>query len=284
MSRIAYVNGRYVPHRAAQVHIEDRGYQFADAVYEVIAIANGKLVDGDGHLDRLERSLRELRIAQPMTRRALEAVMAEVIRRNSIRNGSIYMQLSRAVAPRDHPFPANPRTQVVMTAKHGAPPSPKIAEDGVKVITQPDIRWSRCDVKSVSLLPNILAKQAAREAGAYETFMVDRDGMVTEGSSTNAWMIDADGALVTRPASNAILDGITRRRVIDLARQSGIKVIERPFSVDELKRAREVFLTSTSAYVTPVTQVDDRTIANGKPGSTTLALRERYLAFMAQVA
>jgi len=284
MSRIAYVNGRYVPHRAARVHIEDRGYQFADAVYEVIAIANGKLVDGDGHLDRLDRSLRELRIAQPMTRRALEAVMSETIRRNGIRNGSIYMQLSRGVAPRDHPFPANPKTQVVMTAKHAAAASSKVVEDGVKVITQPDIRWQRCDVKSVSLLPNILAKQAAREAGAYETFMVDRDGMVTEGSSTNAWIVDADGAIVTRPATNAILDGITRRRVIDLARKSGIKVIERPFSVDELKRAREVFLTSTSAYVTPVTQVDDRTIANGKPGSTTLALRERYIAFMAQNA
>ena len=280
MTRIAYVNGRYVPHRLARVHIEDRGYQFADAVYEVVAVADGRLVDGDGHNDRLERSLGELRIAMPMTRRALEMVMAEVIRRNGITNGSIYLQMSRGVAPRDHPFPADPKTQVVMTAKPAAPPSRKVAEEGVRVITLEDIRWRRCDIKSVSLLPAVLAKQAAREAGAYEAFLVDRDGMVTEGSSTNAWIVDGDGALVTRPASQSILDGITRRRVIALAKAAGIKVVERPFSVDELKRAREVFLTSTSSYVAPVTQVDDAVIANGKPGSTALALRERYIAYM----
>jgi D-alanine transaminase len=217
----------------------------------------------------------------PMSRRALEMVMAEMIRRNAIRNGSIYLQMSRGVAPRDHPFPAHPKTQVVMTAKHAAPPSRKVAEEGVRVITLEDIRWRRCDIKSVSLLPAVLAKQAAREAGAYEAFLVDREGMVTEGSSTNAWIVDGDGALVTRPASQAILDGITRRRVIALAKAAGMKVVERPFSVDELKRAREVFLTSTSSYVSPVTQVDDTVIANGKPGSTALALRERYLAYMA---
>lgn len=284
MSRIAYVNGRYVPQSAATVHVEDRGYQFADGVYEVIAIANRALVDGGWHLDRLERSLRELRIAAPMSRGALTAVIAEVIRRNGIVNGSIYMQLTRGVAPRDHPFPRNAETQVVMTAKHAVAPAKNVAEDGVKVITTPDIRWGRCDIKTVGLLGAVLGKQAAREANAYESFFYDRDQMVTEGSSTNAWIVTQDGAIVTRPPSNAILNGITRLRVIEIARAAGFKVIERPFSLAELKSAREVFLTSTSSYVTPVTQVDEKVIANGKPGSTALALRERYLAFMAAAA
>jgi D-alanine transaminase len=280
MTRIAYVNGRYLPHRAAAIHIEDRGYQFADGVYEVVAVQHGRLVDGDGHLDRLERSLRELRIAMPMSRRALEAVMLEVIRRNRIARGSIYLQLTRAVAPRDHPFPKLSKTQVVMTAKHVPPPPPSVSEDGVKVITAPDIRWDRCDIKTVALLPNVLAKQQAREAGAYEAFLVREDGTVSEGSSTNAWIVTRDGAIVTRPASNAILDGITRRRVIALAREAGHKVEERSFTVNELKSAREAFLTSTTSYVTPVTQIDDTVIGNGKPGSLSLDLRARYIAFM----
>lgn len=280
MTRIAYVNGRYVPHGAAAVHVEDRGYQFADGVYEVVAVQGSKLIDGEGHLNRLERSLRELRIAAPMSRRALEAVMLEVIRRNRIERGSIYLQMTRAVAARDHPFPQKGETQVVMTAKRVPAPAPSIAEDGVKVITVPDIRWERCDIKSVALLPNILAKQQAREAGAYEAFMVDADGAVTEGSSTNAWIITKDGVVVTRPATNAILDGITRRRVIALAKAAGVKVEERTFTVSELKSAREVFLTSTTSYVTPVTQVDSTVIGNGKPGSTSLDLRTRYIEYM----
>jgi D-alanine transaminase len=280
MTRVAYVNGRYLPHHAAAVHIEDRGYQFADGVYEVVAVQGGRLVDGDGHLDRLDRSLGELRIAPPMTRRSLEAVMNEVIRRNRIDRGSIYLQMTRAVAARDHPFPRRGETQVVMTAKRVPPPSPSVADDGVKVITIPDIRWERCDIKTVALLANVLAKQQAREAGAYEAFLVDADGAVTEGSSTNAWIITKDGTVVTRPASNAILDGITRRRVIQLARAAGFKVEERSFTVGELKAAREVFLTSTTSYVTPVSQVDDTVIGNGKPGSLSLDLRARYIAFM----
>jgi D-alanine transaminase len=281
MSRIAYVNGRYVPHRAASVHIEDRGYQFADGVYEVVAVADGRLVDGGPHLDRLERSLGELRIASPMSRRALELVMREVVRRNGVDNGIIYIQMTRAVAPRDHAFPARAETQVVMTARRARPQPARIAEEGVKAITLPDIRWQRCDIKSVSLLPNILAKQQAKEAGAYEAWLVDRNGMITEGSSTNAWIVTRDGQLVTRSVENAILAGITRGAVIELARAEGLSLVERPFSVSEAKAAREAFVTSTSSFVTPVTQIDDHVVANGKPGSISLKLRDRYLRYMA---
>jgi D-alanine transaminase len=281
MSRIAYVNGRYVPHRAASVHVEDRGYQFADGVYEVVAVSDGRLVDGGPHLDRLERSLRELRIAPPMARKPLEHVMREVVRRNGVDNGIIYIQMTRGVAPRDHAFPSKPKTQVVMTARRARPQSPKVAEDGVKAITMPDIRWKRCDIKSVSLLPNILAKQQAKEAGAYEAWLVDANGMVTEGSSTNAWIVTRDGQLVTRSLENAILAGITRGAVLAMAREEGLSLVERPFSVSEAKAAREAFVTSTSSYVTPVTQIDDHVIANGKPGSISLKLRERYLRYMA---
>ncbi|HEX6979244.1 MAG TPA: D-amino-acid transaminase [Alphaproteobacteria bacterium] len=281
MSRIAYVNGRYVPHRAATVHIEDRGYQFADGVYEVIAVAQGNFVDAEPHLDRLERSLRELRIAVPMSRRTLEMVMREVVRRNRVRDGIIYIQMTRGVAPRDHAFPAASRTQVVMTARRSRPQPAKLVEEGVSVVTLPDIRWQRCDIKSVSLLPNVLAKQQAKEAGAYEAWLVDRNGMVTEGSSTNAWIVTPDGKLVTRSIENAILAGITRAAVVDLAREAGLEVVERPFSVAEAKAAREAFLTSTTSYVMPVTRIDDQVIANGHPGNLTLALRERYQRYMA---
>jgi D-alanine transaminase len=281
MSRIAYVNGRYVPHREASVHVEDRGYQFADGVYEVIAVADGRLIDAGPHLERLERSLRELRIAPPMARKPLEQVMREVIRRNGVDNGIIYIQMSRGVAPRDHAFPAKPKTQVVMTSRRSRPQPARIAEEGVKAITLPDIRWKRCDIKSVSLLPNILAKQKAKEEGAYEAWLVDANGMVTEGSSTNAWIVTRDGQLVTRSIENAILAGITRGAVLQLAREEGLSLVERPFSVNEAKAAREAFVTSTSSYVTPVTQIDDQVIANGRPGSISLKLRERYMRYMA---
>ncbi|MBI3708394.1 MAG: D-amino-acid transaminase [Proteobacteria bacterium] len=280
MSRIAYVNGRYVPHKQAAVHIEDRGYQFADGVYEVCAVWNGHIIDEGPHLDRLERSLRELRIGMPMSRQALSLVMREVIHRNAVDTGIIYVQMTRGVAPRDHPFPAIPETQVVMTSRRIRPQPAKFGEDGVKALTLPDIRWERCDIKSVSLLPNVLAKQAAREAGAYEAWLVDDDGLVTEGSSTNAWIVTRDAKLVTRSASHAILNGITRLAVIELARGEGLQLEERPFSVAEAKGAREAFITSTTSFVLPVTQIDDQVIANGKPGSLTLKLRQRYMAHM----
>ena len=199
MSRIAYVNGRYVPHHAAGVHIEDRGYQFADGVYEVMAVDNARLIDAAPHYDRLERSLGELLIDPPMTRAALDVVLREVVRRNRLRHGIVYLQITRGVAKRDHPFPDQAEPAVVATARRGGRPSPQHREEGIGVVTVPDIRWARCDIKSISLLPNVLAKQAARDAGGYEAWQVDDDGMVTEGSSTNAWIVDADGNLVTPP-------------------------------------------------------------------------------------
>jgi D-alanine transaminase len=214
MSRIAYVNGRYLPHGDAAVHIEDRGYQFADGIYEVIAVKDGALIDEALHMARFERSLSELRIAPPMSRRTLELVMREVIRRNRFSNGIVYLQATRGVARRDHPFPADIRTSLVITARAARPANRKAQEEGVKVISIPDIRWARCDIKSVSLLPNVLGKQQAREAGAYEAWQVDRDGMVTEGTSTNAWIVTQDGELVTRQTGNAILNapGVARHR------------------------------------------------------------------------
>ena len=277
MSRIAYVNGRYVPHGEAAVHIEDRGYQFADGVYEVTAVRDGKLVDNDWHMERLERSLRELSIRMPMAPAALAMVMRETARRNGVRNGIVYLQISRGVARRDHAFPPDELSPaLVMTAKSTPPQSAEIVENGVKVISVPDIRWTRRDIKSISLLPNCLAKQAARENEAYEAWQVEAGGEVTEGSSTNAWIIDQAGTLVTHPVENAILNGITRRRLIELAKAQGIPVEERRFSIAEAKAAREAFLTSTTSFVTPIVEIDDKVIGNGKPGAISMRLRALY--------
>lgn len=282
MGRVAFVNGQYVPHGAASVHVEDRGYQFADGVYEVIPVIAGKQVDGIGHRERLARSLRELRITPPMTDRALALVIEEVIRRNRVRTGHVYLQVTRGVAPRDHAFPAESDSAIVVYANSkSAGGLGKQAEEGVEVITAPDQRWARCDIKTVGLLPNCLAKQAAREAGAHEAFMYDSDGFVTEGSSTNAWIVDSEGRLVTRPVSHEILNGITRLSLISLVEGQGIEVVERPFTVEELKNAREVFLTSASALATPVVKVDDHVIGNGRPGSVTSRLVEIFRAYVA---
>ena len=275
MSRIAYVNGRYVPHGEAVVHVEDRGYQFADGVYEVIAVQRGRLIDKEPHLDRLDRSLGELQIGWPMSWAALSVVMAECVRRNRVREGIVYIQMTRGVARRDHAFPHEARTSMVITARSQTP-SARIFPQGVKVVSVPDIRWRRCDIKSVALLPNILAKQFAKEKGAYEAWQVEPDGYVTEGSSTNAWIVDQNGAIVTRHLENAVLSGITRLMLVDLARRNGIELVERAFTLDEAKEAREAFLTSTTSFVLPVVQIDDRVIGNGQPGSVTLRLREMY--------
>jgi len=278
MSRIAYVNGRYVPHADAAVHVEDRGYQFADGVYEVCAIVDGLLIDETLHLDRLDRSLGELQITAPMGRSALKVVMREVVRRNRIRNGMVYMQVTRGVARRDHPFPKGIKPALVVTARAIAPEKIEANNrNGVAVATVPDIRWGRCDIKSVSLLPNVLAKQAAREAGAYEAWLVDKDGFVTEGSSTNAWIVDAEGNLVTRDVTNNILRGVTRTSLFTVAKAAGIPIVERRFTVDEAKRAREAFISSATGYATPVVRIDDAVIGNGQPGSLAERLRDLYL-------
>ncbi len=278
MPRIAYVNGRYTPHASAAVHIEDRGYQFADGVYEVCEVARGYLMDRTRHLDRLDRSLRELRIDWPLTRRALEMVMSEVVRRNRVENGLVYVQVTRGVAPRDHFFPAaSVRPALVVTSRRSDPAAAarKVAQ-GIKVITVPENRWGRVDIKTVGLLPNVLARQQAREAGAAESWFVDANGAVTEGASTNAWIVTADGRLVTRPAETGILRGITRATVMDIARKLGLAVDERGFSVDEAQRAKEAFITAATSVVMPVVEIDGVSVANGHPGSVTLSLREAF--------
>ena len=282
MARIAYVNGRYVPHREAAVHVEDRGYQFADGVYEVIAVRAGRFVDAGPHLDRLDRSLRELRIEPPMGRSALAHVLSEVKRRNRIDNGIIYLQATRGVARRDHPFPAESETALVVTGSHRPPPDPGILETGVDTISVPDNRWKRCDIKSVSLLPNILAKQTAREAGAYEAVFVDEQGFVTEGGSTNVWIVTPGGELLTRELDHGILAGVTRGTVVKLAESLGLSFAERRFTIEEARRAREAFVTSATSYVTPVVRIDEAVIGNGKPGSTARALFEVYARYMEQ--
>ena len=235
MSRIAYVNGRYMPRGEAAVHIEDRGYQFSDGVYEVCEVRGGRMIDERRHMARLRRSLDELRIALPMSPAALGVVMRETVRRNRVRNGIVYLQVTRGVARRDHAFPP-PGTppSIVVTARSFDPAGQRAtAAEGIAVITVPDDRWERVDIKSISLLPNVLAKQAAREQGAKEAWFVDRDGRVTEGSSSNAWIVTMDGKVVTRPADNGILRGITRSVLIDVIKAQGLDFEERPFTVEE---------------------------------------------------
>ena len=279
MGRIAYVNGRYVPHAQASVHVEDRGFQFADGVYEVWAVLDGRLADADGHFTRLARSLGELRIAEPRSRPAWLSILRETVRRNGVRNGIVYLQVTRGAAPRDHAFPVSDTAPtVVVTAKSlDLMKMEASATKGVAVISAPDQRWGRCDIKTVGLLPNALAKQAAREAGAYEAWLVGADGQVTEGASTNAWIVDASGRLRTRDTQANILRGVTRAELIERAHELQLPVEERPFSVEEAKAAREAFLTAASAFVTPVVQIDDARIADGRPGPVTLRLRALYL-------
>jgi D-alanine transaminase len=278
MSRFAYVNGRYLPQRAATVHVEDRGYQFSDGVYEVCEVRGGHIIDQRRHLARLKRSLAELGIEMPMSETALATVMRECVRRNRVRDGIVYLQITRGVARRDHAFPP-PGTapSVVVTARTlNAAGNERIAADGLAVITVPDNRWARVDIKSISLLPNVLAKQAARERGAKEAWFVDRDGHVTEGSSSNAWIVTKGGTVVTRPADNGILRGITRSVLLDVIKAQGLKLEERPFTVEEAYGAREAFLTSASQIVMPVVRIDDRPVGNGAPGSVAVALRAEF--------
>ena len=279
MSRIAYVDGRYRPHAEAGVHIEDRGFQFADGVYEYFAVFGGRLADAEGHMERLWRSLSELRIDPPMSEKALMMVMRETVRRNRFKDGAVYLQITRGVAPRDHPIPEEaPAPTVVVTAKpvDYAAAEAK-ARQGIKVLTQPDIRWGRCDIKTVGLLPNCLAKTAAREAGAYEAWLVDELGFVTEGSSTNAWIVDADGVLRTRDTNANILRGVTRKTLLTLAEEAGIEVSQRPFTVAEAKAAKEAFITAASTFVMPVVAIDDAIVGDGRPGPISKRLRALYV-------
>jgi D-alanine transaminase len=282
MPRIAYVNGRYLPHRRAAVHIEDRGYQFADGVYEVIAVQGGRLVDLEPHLRRLARSLGELAIAPPMSDAALRHVLAEVRRRNHVRDGMVYLQVTRGIAPRDHAWPKGLKPAIVVTAKSYKGPPAEAREKGVRVLSMPDLRWKRCDIKTTSLLPNVLAKQAAREGEAFEALFVDEAGRVTEGSSTNVWIVTRKGRLLTRPADEAILNGITRQAVIALARAAGFAFEERCFTLREAKVAAEAFLTSTTAFIVPIIAIDGARIGDGTPGPLTRRLNSQYRDYVAR--
>lgn len=278
MSRVAYVKGAYRPHGQAVVHIEDRGFQFADGVYEVWAVFDGRLADFDGHITRLKRSLGELRIDVPMSDAALSRVLSETIRRNRVRNGLVYLQVTRGTAPRDHAFPKDIAPSVVVTAKSlDLSKGRKLAANGAAGVTQPDIRWGRCDIKTVGLLPNVLAKQAARETGAYECLMYDEMGLVTEGSSTNAWIVDETGKLRTRDTQANILKGVTRTALLTLIKEQGLELEERAFTVEEAKRAREVFVTAASSFVMPLVSLDGVRIGDGRPGPVATRLRELYL-------
>jgi D-alanine transaminase len=273
------VNGRFVPHGEATVHIEDRGYQLADAVYEVWAVFGGKLADPEGHFARLERSLAELRIDMPMSRKALTLVLKEALRRNRVSEGLIYLQVSRGVAPRDHAFPKTPvRPAVVITVNRVDRAATEArAAAGVAVVTTPENRWGRCDIKTVGLLPNALAKQKAREVGAVEAWFVDDLGFVTEGASSNAWIVDGDGILRTRDTNANILRGVTRLSLLQLAREAGLKVEERPFTPEEAVQAKEAFITGAGTLVLPVVKVDGKPVGDGVPGPVATKLRRLYI-------
>jgi D-alanine transaminase len=283
MSRIAYVNGHYQNLRDAAVNVEDRGYQFADGIYEVCEIIGSKMVDFPRHMARMQRSLRELRIREAMPLASLKVVMQEVIRRNRISYGIVYLQISRGVAHRDHGFPsADVQPSLVVTAKSlNFAKNQAQAERGVKVITTAENRWPRVDIKTVGLLPNVLARQEARDKGAYEAWYVDADGFVTEGASCNAWIVTKDGRVVTRTATSGILAGITRAVLIDVLASMQMKLEERSFTPDEAYHAAEAFVSSASQIVMPVVSIDGKPIGDGKPGGIAKRLRAEFHRFSA---
>jgi len=280
MPRYAFVNGAYVPHGDAAVHIEDRGFQFADGVYEVIACIHGKLADERGHLDRLQRSLSELGMPLPMERSGLQHIMRELLRRNRLKNALVYMQVTRGVSRRDFPFPAGdiPQSLIITTRPFRYDNQVKM-EKGIKAVTVPDLRWKRRDIKTVALLPQVLAKQRAVEQGAAEALMVDDDGFVTEGSSSNAWILTRDGVLVTRKANNDILRGVTRTAIDKIREEFQIRLEERSFRPEEVYEAAEAFVSAASALITPVVELDGHKIGDGKPGKVTLRIYEEYRAY-----
>jgi D-alanine transaminase len=283
MSRIVYVNGRYVPYAQAAVHVEDRGFQFADAIYEVCEVREGGLVDEARHMARLGRSLSELQIAQPMSAAALAHVMRQVIRRNHVRNGLVYLQVTRGAGPREFYFPDAEVTPTVVCLARSVSPArlEANAAAGISIKSMPDIRWQRCDIKTVMLLPACLAKEAARQDGAREAWFVDKDGFVTEGASSNAWIVNASGAVITRKLGVDILPGVTRATLLEEIEQEGMQLIERPFTLAEAHAAREAFITSATQTVMPVVLIDGRSVGDGKPGPVVARLRLKFHHFAA---
>lgn len=283
MTRIVYVNGRYVPYADAAVHVEDRGFQFADAIYEVFEVRGGRLVDEERHMARLERSLRELHIRKPMSATALGLVMRQVVRRNRVRNGLVYLQVSRGATPREFYFPGEDVAPTVVCLARPLSPERRDlnAQAGIAVKSMPDIRWQRCDIKTVMLLPACLAKEAARKEGAREAWFVDAQGFVTEGASSNAWIVDPEGAVITRQLGIDILPGVTRATLLDALGEEKMHLIERPFRLTEAYAAREAFITSATQTVMPVVRIDGHPVGDGRPGTISQRLRWKFHQFAA---
>ena len=277
MRHYAYVNGRYVLHSQACIHIEDRGFQFADGVYEVIAIKDSRFLDREGHLTRLARSLRELRIECPVAWSGLPFIMDEVRERNRVTQGIAYLQVTRGVAPRNFLFPPETRATLVVMARSLGLVSQAVVEKGARVITLTDIRWKRRDIKSIALLPQVLGKQQAFEANAFEGWMLDEQGYITEGCSSNAWIVTEQGVVVTRRPNHEILNGVTRLSLLDIIKLQGYPIESRRFSLEEAYQAKEAFLTSATTFVLPIIQIDDRVIGDGSPGALASSLRQAYL-------
>jgi len=278
MSKIAYVNGRYLPQPEAAVNIEDRGYQFGDGIYEVVHLYDGRFVDEELHLARLERSLREISLPMPMSRAALSLVLKEVARRNRVREGLLYMQVTRGVARRDHPFPARPvPPALVVTIKRIAPYPTDVDKWQAAAITLPDLRWARRDIKSVNLLPNCLARQAAKEKGAIEAILYDEaTGIVNEGAATTFWIVDAKGAIRTRHLDHVILPGCTRAALMAELKAGGIPWDETPYTLADLRSAREAFITSATSFERPITKVDGAPVGDGKVGPVVRQLFDLF--------
>lgn len=281
MAQIAYVDGHYLPLSRAGVNVEDRGYQFSDGVYEVFALRQGQLVDEDAHLDRLEKSLNELSIPQPISRAALKLVIRETMRKNNLAHerafGVVYLQITRGVAPRNHIYPDKMRPILVITVRPQNPQDlERVRENGIEVVSHPDLRWARCDIKSISLLPNILARQHAKNAMAQEAWLVDEQGFVTEGAATNAWIVTQDDVLLTRQAEANILPGITRAVLMEALLELGLSYETRAFTIEEAQQAKEAFSTASTMTIFPVVKIDGQRVQNGKPGALSLQLIDEY--------
>ncbi len=281
MSRIVYVNGRYLPYAQAAVHVEDRGFQFADSIYEVCQVRGGRLIDEPRHMARLARSLGELAMAAPMSAPALAHVMRETVRRNRVGNGIVYLQVTRGQGPRTFTFPGADVPRTVVCIARAIPPAEQeaLADAGIAVKSMPDIRWRRADIKTVMLLPACLAKEAARGEGAREAWFVDANGFVTEGASSNAWIVSGEGTVITRQTGSDILPGVTRATLMDVLREENVALEERPFRLDEAFAAREAFITSATNTVMPVVRIDANTIGDGRPGPVTRRLRLKFDQF-----
>jgi D-alanine transaminase len=281
VSRIVYVNGRYVAYAKAAVHVEDRGFQFADGIYEVCQVRGGRLVDEPRHMARLGRSLAELKIERPMSPPALAHILRETIRRNRVKDGIVYLQVTRGEGPRQFTFPGADVPRSVVCIARSLPPEPQEdqAREGIAVKSMPDIRWQRCDIKTVMLLPACLAKEAARAEGAREAWFVDADGFVTEGASSNAWIVSSEGTVITRQIAPTILGGVTRATLIDVLTGEGVPYLEQPFRIADALAAREAFITSATNTVMPVVRIDGTLIGDGRPGPLTQRLRSKFDQF-----